>query len=556
MRSLVALLICVFPLLSFAQAPEQPAYKKKAFVDSAGHYVQQATLPVYLFVADSPDGKPVHIKSESGQEMKIEGHGVHAFKHLNIITNESDVFQIYADGIAPVTAISFSGATPFTKGDRQFYGPGLAVGLKSTDEMSGLEGVYHSINGAAYNLYTRPDFSNEGKYDYRFYAVDKTGNVEAVKTKSFTVDKTAPQSFHNIVGISSENVISTNSTIYLTVGDTLSGVARTYYKFDKEIFRPYFGGNIAFVMLPDGDHTLTYYSVDNVGNKETENTVNFYLDKKAPIMSADVLGDKFIVGDRVYFSGRTKLKLTAVDNKSGIKDMMFSINDDPFGKYEEPFYLPNRSGIHSVRYYAIDNTNNTIKDDFEHSVGVIYVDLTGPTLGHSFVGPQFVKADTVLVSPKTKIVLTGSDPESGLKKLAYSFDNVVEETNYPSKPIDITLTGLHTLGYFGYDNVNNKNAKSALFYVDVEGPEINSQFAVAPSKDGKYPSYTSLFLSATDKEVGAGEIRYTINGGKEQIYIAPIKGFVKNSDYTVKIKATDLLGNVSETTVKFRTDRY
>lgn len=555
MRVLVALLIFTSSF-TIAQVPEQPVYKKKAFVDSAGHYVQQATLPVYLFVADSPDGKPVHIKSESGQEMKIEGHGVHAFKHLNTLTNESDVFQIYADGIAPVTSVSFSGATTFVKGDRQYYGPGLTVSLKANDEMSGLEGIYHSINGAAYNSYALPDFSKEGKYDYRFYSVDKTGNTENVKTRSFIVDKTAPQSFHNIVGISSENVISTNSTIYLTVGDTLSGVARTYYKFDKEIFRPYLGGNIIFTILPDGDHSLTYYSVDNVGNKEAEKTVNFYLDKKAPIMSADVLGDKFIVGDRVYFSGRTKLKLTAVDNKSGIKDMMFSINDEPFGKYEEPFYLPNRSGIHSVRYYAVDNTNNTIKDDFEHSVGVIYVDLTGPTLSHSFSGPQFVKADTILVSPKTKLVLTGSDPESGLKKLAYSFDNTVEETTYPSKPVDITLKGLHTLGYFGYDNVNNKNAKSALFYVDVEGPEINSQFAVAPSKDGKYPSYTSLFLSATDKEVGAGEIRYTINGGKEQVYIAPIKGFVKNSDYVVKIKAIDLLGNVSETTVKFKTDRY
>lgn len=95
-----------------------------------------------------------------------------------------------------------------------------------------------------------------------------------------------------------------------------------------------------------------------------------------------------------------------------------------------------------------------------------------------------------------------------------------------------------------------------MFYTDVDGPEISSQFAVAPSKEGKYPSYTSVYLSATDKEVGAGEIRYTINNGKEQLYVAPIKGFVKNTDYTIKIKALDLLGNMSETVVKFRTDRY
>jgi hypothetical protein len=40
------------------------------------------------------------------------------------------------------------------------------------------------------------------------------------------------------------------------------------------------------------------------------------------------------------------------------------------------------------------------------------------------------------------------------------------------------------------------------------------------------------------------------------LYIAPIKGFAKNTDYKIKIKALDLLGNISETELKFRTERY
>jgi hypothetical protein len=555
MKSLCIALL-TFPMLAFAQPAEQPVHAKKAFIDSVGQYYQQATMPVYLFVASSADGKPVPLRSESEHEIKIEGHGVHAFKHLNFITKGYDEFQIHADGLAPITDISFSGAPVFVNGGRTYYGTGLTVSLKSVDEMSGVEGVSYSINGNAFEKYKTSTLNKEGKYSYRYYAVDRTGNAEAVKTKFFTVDLTAPESYHNIIGISSQNVISTNSTIYLSIVDSLSGVSKTVYRFDKENYRVYPGGNIAFQYLPDSEHTLTYFSVDNVTNKETEKSVKFYLDKTAPIMSADVLGDKFIVGERVYFSGRTKLKLTAVDNKSGIKDMMFSINDGAFGKYEEPFYLPGRSGVHNVKYYAVDNTNNKVKDDFEHGVGVIYVDLTGPALSHSFSGPSFIKADTVLVSPKTKIVLTASDPESGLKKIAYSIDNSESEIPYSAKPIDIAVNGLHTLHYFGYDNVNNKNSRSSLFYVDVEGPTINAQFAVSPSKEGKHPSYTSVYLSATDKEVGAGDIWYSINGAKEQVYIAPLKGFSKNKDYTIKIKAVDLLGNVSQTEVKFKTDRY
>jgi hypothetical protein len=418
------------PLLITAQMTEQPAQTKKAFVDSAGRYYQQASLPVYLYVASSADGKPVPLKSESGHEIKVEGHGVHAFKHLNFLTQQYDVFQIYADGLAPVTEHKFSGAPAFVENGKLFFGAGLTVSLKTVDEMSGVEGIFHSLNGGTFEMYTPLTFKKEQNYTYRYYAVDRTGNAEDVKTKLFTVDLTAPKTYHNIVGISSQNVISTNSSIYLTVSDSLSGVSKTSFRFDKENFRAYSGGNIPFQYLPDGDHVLTYFSVDNLTNKETEKSTKFYLDKTAPIMSADVLGDKFIVGERVYFSGRTKLKLTAVDNKSGIKDMMFSINDTPFAKYEEPFYLPNRSGIHNVKYYAIDNTNNRVKDDFEHGVGVIYVDLTGPSLSHSFSGPSFVKADTVLISPKTKILLAAADPESGLKKTAYSLDESSTEIVY------------------------------------------------------------------------------------------------------------------------------
>ena len=234
---------------------------------------------------------------------------------------------------------------------------------------------------------------------------------------------------------------------------------------------------------------------------------------------------------------------------------MYSINDGPFGIYTEPFYLPGKSGFHTVKFYAVDNTNNTVNDDFNHSVGVVYVDLTGPAISHSFLGPTFVKADTVYVNPKTKVALVGSDPEAGLKQVAYAFNNSTTEEIYTNKPVELSATGFQTLNYFGYDNVNNKNSKSTFFIVDSKGPEIAHQFAGAPNKE-RYPSYTSIYLSATDSEVGADQIRYSLNGAKEQLYIAPIKGFAKNKEYTMKITATDLLGNTSTTEVKFRTDRY
>lgn len=555
MKNYYLLFLQIFPIGLFAQV--KPEHSKKMFVDSTGRYYQQASLPIYFYISTSENGDPLPLQTVSKKEVYLEGHGEHAFKHQNFLTKQNEIIVIYADGKAPVTTSSFLQAPTFSSDFQKYYGVGLNVTLDQKDEMSGIDGTYHSINGSDYSKHlNQPEsFATEGKYVYCYYSVDLTGNAEEIKTEEFTVDLTPPSTFHNFIGISSENVISTNSSIYLSISDSISGVASTHYKFDDEKFRNYKGGSIAFKYLADGYHRLTYYSVDNVINIGAEQNFEFYVDKTAPIMSADVLGDKFLVGKRVYFSGRTKLKITAIDNKSGIKRVMYNINEEDDVEYTEPFYLPNRSGIHNVKFYAIDNTDNPVRDDFEHTVGVIYLDLTGPSLNHSYDGPSFIKADTVYISPETKVVLTAKDPEAGLKNISYNFGDETEESLY-SKSFSVSREGLHHLKYIGYDNVNNRNSKETYFILDTKGPEVTHQFANSANDGDKYPSYTTIYFAATDVEVGTEKITYRINGGGEQSYVAPLRGFEKDTEYTITIKAYDLLGNVSETELSFKTDTY
>ena len=555
MKYFYLILMTIAPLLLAAQ--QQNGHTKKAFVDSTGRYYHQASLPVYIYISTSPEEEPKPIRFATKKEVQLEGHGVHRFKHQNFLTKEDESITIFADAKAPVTSSSFSSAPKFIKQNQVYYGAGLSASLSSKDEMSGVESIYHSVNKGEFVKFdgNATSFSDEGAYDFSYYSVDRTGNVEEVVNKGFTVDLSPPNSFHNFVSISSENVISTNTTIYLSIQDSLSGVANTYYKFDDEEFISYSGGNIPFKHLNDGYHTITYYSIDNVKNEEEEKSFRFYLDKTAPIMSADILGDKFLVEDKVYFSSRTKLKITAVDNKSGIKKVIYSIDKGDEVTYKEPFYLPNVSGIHDVNFYAVDNTNNPVKDDFRHSVGVIYVDLTGPAINHSFNGPNFLKAGTVFISPESQIVLTANDPEAGLKNIGYNLGKGAADSTY-TKPFSIEQSGLHQLDYFAYDNVNNRNAKMALFIVDDSGPEITYQFATPANEEGKYPAYSTIYLAAMDKEVGANLIKYSINGGKEKSYTAPISGFEKDKEYTLKIKAYDLLENMTELEFSFETDAY
>ncbi len=550
--------------MTFAQNPIP--VKKHVYVDSTGKYYQQASLPVYIYVSSSPQDAPVGLTPSSGntseKAITLDGHGVHNLSHYDSQAKKESSFQIFADGLAPFSNIRFLNAPHYQNNTTHYYGKNLAVELSSKDEMSGIQATFHSINGSDFASYTTFVPDTEGKYTYKYYAVDNVGNTESIRTQSFVIDWTAPNTYHNIIGISSDSVISTNTTIYLTPTDNLSGISKTFYHFDQEPFKPYVNGNINFQYLTDGEHTLTYYSIDNVSNKETTQTVSFFFDKTAPITSADVLGDRFLAGNKVYFSGRTKLKLLAVDNKSGVKDLLYSIDGEPFHTYTDPFYLPNKSGIHDVSYYAIDNTQNmTDTEAYMHNAGIIYVDLTGPALNYDFGGMTFQKGDTTYISPTTQINLKANDPESGLQYIAYAIDQQADETPY-KKSFTIPSGGVHKVHYFGYDNVNNRNIATFVVQVDNTPPNIFYNFSTAAIEtDTKtnlktYPSYLALFISSSDQETGINTISYSINNGPMVPYGAPIRGFKKRKEYTIKVTTTDLLGNSKTEEIHFKTGKY
>ena len=499
--------------------------------------------------------------------MYLDGHGVHHFIHHDAAHNKDDKVVIYADGVAPKTVVTFLNAPKYKEGQNRYYGKGLSLELSSNDGMSGLQQVFHSLNGENYKPYSGTiAVQTEGKKEYRYYAVDKVGNDETTVEHVFTVDLSAPETYHNVVGIASGNIISSNTKIYLTHEDNLSGVAKTYYQIDDGPERTYTKGAIP-LDIPDGDHTLTYYSIDRVQNREAVKSFTFYLDKTAPIMSADVLGDKFIVGDQVYFSGRTKLKLTAVDNKSGVKEVIYSIDGGSYKTYEDPFYLPGKAGIHTIRYYATDQMSNegagssdSQYEEYKHTVSTVYVDLTGPKLSHTFSGPTFQKGDTLFLGANTNLQLKAYDPESGLQYISYKVDKEANENRY-DKPFTIPGSGYHRIDYFGYDNVNNRNVNTFNVMVDRNNPEIIYTYSTAAIDTDKggipvYPSYVTLFLASTDNETGAGKVFYKVNDGKEKPYTQPIEGFNQNKKYRITIRVQDKLGNEEIKNLYFKTAKY
>lgn len=571
-RYFLALGLVAGPLLGLAQQP----HGTHAYTDTAGTLYWNRHQPFYLRIAASATDTGVVLRphapagSPAASYLGSEGPNLLRTRHQNHPQTGKPLPQpielqwmVVADGKAPINRTSFGGAPHHVRAKQHFYGAGLHVWATATDALSGVHELAFSLNQTAFKaLADTLHFDAQGPHSLRLYSTDHVGNRSDTLLENFIVDLSAPNTYLEVDGQNLNGVIDKNARLVLHASDSLAGVGGTVYRIGSGTFRPYLGP-IDTKALADGNYQCEYYSTDWVQNAEEPKTFAFYLDKLPPILASDILGDRFIVNDQIYFSGRTKLKITAVDNKSGVSEVMYAIDDQVFRAYDQPFYLPSVPGIHVVRYYAQDHLGNrtgmeeNVRNrylEYEHNVSKVYVDLTGPTLDYSFVGLHFDQRDTVYVNRKTQIKLLARDSESGLQYTAYSVNGAQAETRYTG-PFGLSDEGENNVEVFGYDNVNNRNRWNFLVYVDATAPQIIGTFSVLPLHEHEglsvYPAHTTLYLAATDNIIGTQSILYALNNGPLVPYRGGVSGFRRGQINELRIVATDRLQNSAEQTLRF-----
>src|SRR5207247_4581173 len=100
---------------------------------------------------------------------------------------------------------------------------------------------------------------------------DAAGNSTAASTLTFTNDSTAPSTTDNTASIGS-TCKNTTQTVTLTPTDGGSRVAATYYTTDASTPTTSSSQGTSIALSSDGPYTITYFSVDKVGNTETGKT--------------------------------------------------------------------------------------------------------------------------------------------------------------------------------------------------------------------------------------------------------------------------------------------
>ena len=561
----------VLTIISFQLlAQTNPTHEKKIYKDQDGKVYVNKALPVYLSISTDREGSDREVLE--GQDptysspMYLDSEGYNSIRspwQVNPETKEvvypkaEVIFELYADSKAPITSIAYHSDNKTKTGETMVMKAG-SVSLSATDATSGIEATYYSIDNGPFSKYADPiNLTEEKTTTIKYYSVDYVGNAEEISSATILIDNSAPTSSLSIEGDKSEDVLSVRSTIQLETQDNSSEDNKIFYTIDEG--RTYvYSRPISIANLSEGEHTITYFAVDNVDNNEEKKTYSFFLDKSAPRVIDEIIGNTFIANGKEYYSGRTKLKLVAMDNKAGVKEIRYSINGGEFKLYESPFYL-SEAGKLNIEVLVMDKVNNRKRSvEFSDKNNLIhYVDLAGPSLRHSVSGPSFTVKDTIYISKETKINLRGSDEDSGFKEIDYQVDNGAS-VDY-TEPFSIEREGFHAITYNGYDNLSNSSTEKMICIVDNKGPEVYNRFSIDSNKtkviEGEtmnvYPPHVVLFLSSTDKGAGLDKISYRMNDGALLPYRSLIENFRKNTLYRINVSVTDKLGNENQEEIAF-----
>ena len=170
---------------------------------------------------------------------------------------------------------------------------------------------------------------------------------------------------------------NTGVSITITATDMAAGIREIHYILDGvETVVP--GDTATVTVNSNGDHTLTYWAVDNVGNvEEQQHTLTFKIDKgnpptvaiTAPEPGLYLFGNKLLSASKVIIIGSFNIEATASDADSGVYAVEFFLDGEsiasdisaPFEAYCSVKHM----GAGTIKVVAEDFAQNTAEDTLD-----------------------------------------------------------------------------------------------------------------------------------------------------------------------------------------------
>lgn len=402
------------------------------------------------------DGGEYHPYDEA-IAFKQEGKHTLKFRALNPVNNWSPVqfVEVFVDLTPPTTEAKFTEDHYFQDDSGLYLGLNSAITLTAQDNLSGVDNIEYSWDGTHFNSYSKPiEIEKVGKQTVYFRSTDRVGNVEPTKKMTFIADGTPPVSELKFGGSGHTSIM--NGTTYVNDGvafaisatDDIAKVKQTWVDIDGKpqiYIKPIY-------FLGEGPHTISYWSVDNVGNKEAAKTLSVYTISTPPHTTVLPIGKNVNMGGINYANAGFQLQLNVQDNLAGTDHIEVKVDGDAdYHQYVGAIAF-RKSGLHTVSYRSIDRTGN-VEPAKMYTVNIID---SLPETKLSMAQPMITR-DGVTYSPAPNIVtLNVTDlPGVGIDRTLYS----VNDGPWMPYTGPITLTNdekVYKLAYKSVDRLGNE----------------------------------------------------------------------------------------------------
>lgn len=324
------------------------------------------------------------------------------------------------------------------------------VTVSSTDDSAGVQEIAYSVNGGsivttAGTSVTFP-LTAEGTHTVAYKASDKAGNIEAEKTITVRIDKTAPQTASIVTGDGSGAVFNNSAAVQLTATDSLSGINEIRYSVDGGAELVYAG---SFVIDTPGNHTVAFYALDNAGNIETQQTLDLeIIDTIPPVSSLAVTPTPNANG---WYVSAINIAITSTDvNGSGVKEIVYSLDGAAAVTVPGDTMTMDLASEakHTFTYFARDNAGNA-----ETAKTVpIFIDMTAPVTSYNLTGHG---VDGKFIT-QAAVELSSTDNVSGVKEIRYSINGEPEQIISASTASFLLDTpGTYDITYYALDNAGH-----------------------------------------------------------------------------------------------------
>jgi hypothetical protein len=217
-----------------------------------------------------------------------------------------------------------------------------------------------------------------GAYQVNLTVTDDQGHTRSVTLPVWVGDEVAPTTNITFSGKQGQNNwwISNTVMIRLKAVDLVSGVDYTMYNLDGQGYERYAYTIPIYGKGHEGMHTISYYSVDRVGNRESEKTVSFGIDVTNPVLIIEKprTGYLYLFGlglfrnlEQTVVIGPVRVIADVNETGSGVNRTEFYLNDQLVGVDTEAPYTwlisgPPQGGVVELKVITYDYAGrNTTK---------------------------------------------------------------------------------------------------------------------------------------------------------------------------------------------------